>query len=165
MAVDVLLFDEGIGLSRIRQEGISELMGIEGWIMFGQFLCGLKFGVEEFRVILGDTDLDTGGVVDEIIGFLGVKFATDRLGDFDKVVEHGMDVVNEALPEAGDQGWVREFIEAAELAQLGRKPKDVKQQGIRLNTQDFEQEEELDEAFERVLMRSAEMSIVGPTER
>ena len=118
MTVDILLAGVRVGPGCLGQEGVNGLVRIE--IRVG--LCELfrlpELGVEELGVVLGDGELDAGGVIDEVIGFLRVDLTADGLGQVYKILKHLGEERMIPVPEASKLGSVRNLIEAAEIPKL-----------------------------------------------
>lgn len=118
MTVDVLLAGVGIGLGGIRQEGINSLVRIE--IRPG--LCELpgfpELGIEEFGIVLGDGEFDTGGIIDEVIGLFRINLTADGFGQLYKILKHLGEERAILVSEACKLGSVRNLIEAAEIPKL-----------------------------------------------
>ena len=118
VTVDILLASIRIGLGNIRHKGIDGLVRVETRDGLCKLLCFPELSVEEFRVILGDREFDTGGIIDEVIGFLRVDLTADWLGQVHKVLKHLYEEGMKILPESRKLGSIRDLVEAAEIAKL-----------------------------------------------
>ena len=119
MTVDILLAGVRVGPGCLGQEGVNGLVRIEIRVGFCELFRLPELGVEELGVVLGDGELDAGGVIDEVIGFLRVNLTTDGLGQVYKMLKHLCEVRLVVLPEPRELGGVRHLVKAAEIPKLG----------------------------------------------
>ena len=77
MTVYILLTGIRVCTGSIGQEAVNAPVRIVVRIALGQFFGCFQFCIEELRVIFGDRQFDTGGIVDKIIRFFHIYFAAN----------------------------------------------------------------------------------------